>query len=123
AWLGGLKIHMNLGAYFWISTVIFAAWALAVIVFDHLSYWRITPGQGTPESIFRASSKRYDPENKVLEKRREDLFLHWFTGFGSGDLGISPFGPQQDVIQIPNVLFLGTKVRQIEHMIATQPDR
>jgi hypothetical protein len=59
----------------------------------------------------------------VLEKLRDDVFRHRFLGFGSGDFVIRPFGPQQDVIQIPNVLFLGSKVRRIEHMIATQPDR
>jgi hypothetical protein len=59
----------------------------------------------------------------VLEKLRDDLFRHWFLGFGTGDLLIRPFGPQQDLIQIPNVFFLGSKVRRIEHMVATQPDR
>src|SRR5258708_7401358 len=39
-WLGNLKIHLNLGAYFWFSTVIFGMWALTVLILDHLSYWR-----------------------------------------------------------------------------------
>lgn len=123
AWLGNLKIHLNLGAYFWISTVMCTIWVLTVLVFDHTHYWRITSGQVTYQSIFGASSKSYDADNMVLEKLRDDLFRHWCLGFGSGDLLIRPFGPQQDMIQIPNVLFLGSKVRQIEHMIATQPER
>jgi len=122
-WLGQLKIHLNLGAYFWFSTLIFVFWFLTVIVFDHLSYWRITPGQVTRENIFGASSKSYDANNMVLEQLRSDLFRHWFLGFGSGDLQIHPFGAQQDVILVSNVLFLGSKVRRIEHMIATEPDR
>lgn len=122
-WLGNLKIHLNLGAYFWLSTLIFSIWVLTILVFDHLSYWRITPGQITHENVFGASSKSYDADNMVLEKLRDDLFRHWFLGFGSGDLLVRPFGAQQDVIQIPNVLFLGSKVRRIEHMIATQPER
>lgn len=123
AWLGNLKIHLNLGAYFWFSTLTFGIWFLLVVIFDHTTYWRITPGQITRENLFGASSKSYDAENMVLEKLRDDLFRHWFLGFGSGDLLIRPFGAHQDVIQIPNVLFLGSKIRQIEHMIATQPER
>jgi hypothetical protein len=122
-WVGNLKIHMNLGAYFWMSTIILSFWVLTVVIFDHLSYWRITPGQVTHENILGASSKSYDAENMILEKLRDDLVRHWFLGFGSGDLVIRPFGAQQDVIQIPNVFFLGTKVRRIEHMIATQPEK
>jgi hypothetical protein len=123
AWMGNLKIHLNFGAYFALSTIIFGMWALTVVIFDHLSYWRITPGQVTHENIFGASSKSYDAQNMVLEKLRDDLFRHWFLGFGSGDLIIRPFGPQRDVIQIPNVFFLGSKVRNIEHMIAAQPEK
>ncbi len=81
-WLGNLKIHFNLGAYFWISTTIFTIWALTVLVFDHLNYWRITPGQVTHENIFGAGSKSYDAQNMVLEKLRNDFFRHWVLGFG-----------------------------------------
>ncbi len=122
-WLGNRKIHMNLGAYFWFSSLIFVVWAFTVLIVDHLSYWRITPGQVTRENVFGASSKSYDAGNMVLEKLRDDLFRHWFLGLGTGDLQIRPFGPQQDVILIPNVLFLGSKVRRIEHMVATQPEK
>lgn len=123
AWMGNLTIHLNFGAYFWLSTLVFGIWFLSVVIFDHLSYWRITPGQVTHENVFGASSKSYDADNMVLEKLRDDLFRHWFLGLGTGDLLIRPYGPQQEVIQIPNVFFLGSKVRRIEHMIATQPER
>jgi len=122
-WLRKLKIHLNLGAYFWLSTIVCACWALTVLIFDHLSYWRITPGQVSRQNVFGSSSKSYDAENMVVEKLRDDLFRHWFLGFGSGDLLIRPFGPDRDVIQIPNVFFLGHKARRIEHMIATQPEK
>jgi hypothetical protein len=52
-----------------------------------------------------------------------DLFRHWILGFGSGDLRIRAFGAQQDLIFIPNVLLVGSKVRRIEHMIAAKPER
>lgn len=122
-WLGKQKLHLNWGAYFWFSTLICAMWTLTVFVFDHLSYWRITPGQVTYTAMFGASSKSFDADNMVLEKLRDDLFRHWLLGFGSGDLQIRPYGAQQERILIPNVLFLGSKVRRVEHMLATQPNR
>src|SRR5204862_3382492 len=33
-WFGHLKIHMNLGAYFWFSLLLFIVWVLTVFVFD-----------------------------------------------------------------------------------------
>ena len=122
-WFGQLKIHLNLGAYFWFATMIFVVWALTVLVFDHLSYWRITPGQVTHEFVLGASSKSYDADNMVFEKFRDDLFRHWVLGFGSGDLRIRAFGAQQDPIFIPNVLLVGSKVRRIERMIAAKPEQ
>ena len=122
-WFGRLRIHLNLGAYFWFATMIFVAWLLTVVVFDHMSHWRITPGQVTHEFVLGSSSKSYDADNMVFEKFRDDLFRHWILGFGSGDLRIRAFGAQQDPIFIPNVLLVGSKVRRIEHMIAAKPDR
>jgi hypothetical protein len=120
-WFGNLKIHLNLGAYFWFATMVFAVWFLSVFVFDRLSYWRITPGQVTHEFVLGAASKSYDADNMVLEKLRDDFFRHWVLGLGTGDLKISPFGPQQETIVVPNVIFVGARLRRIEHMIATEP--
>jgi hypothetical protein len=120
-WLGGLKIYLNLGAYFWFATLMFAVWVFTVFVFDRLSYWRIKPGQVTQEFVLGAASRSYDTENMVLEKFRDDFFRHWLLGMGSGDLRIKPYGSDREEIDIPNVLFVGTKVQTIRRMIATEP--
>jgi hypothetical protein len=57
----------------------------------------------------------------VLEKYRDDFFRHWVLGFGSGDLHIKPYGSDREEVKVPNVLFIGTKVSTIQHMIATEP--
>jgi hypothetical protein len=122
-WFGGLKIYMNLGAYFWFSTLMFLVWAFTVFVFDRMSYWRIKPGQVTLESVLGAASRSYDTNNMVLEKYRDDFFRHWVLGFGSGDLRVKPYGSDREEISIPNVLFVGGKVDLMQRMIATEPGK
>jgi hypothetical protein len=63
--------------------------------------------------------KSYDTRGIVFEKIRQDLFRHWLLGLGSGDLKITLPG-QRDEIYIPNVLFVDSKVRRIQALIATR---
>lgn len=121
-WVGDLRVHLNLGAYLFISTLVFVIWAFTTFVFDRMSYWRIKPGQITHEFILGAASRSYDTENLVLEKYRDDIFRHWVLGIGSGDLHIKPYGADKEEIAVPNVLFIGSKVHTIQHMIATEPE-
>jgi hypothetical protein len=121
-WFWGLSIHLNLGAYFWFSTLLFLCWISAVFFFDRLSYWNIKPGQITQEYVLGAGSLSYDTRGMLLEKHRNDLFRNWVLGLGSGKLRIHTSGATRDVIDIDNVLFLGTKIDAIQRMIATKPD-
>jgi len=121
-WIGNLSVHMNMGAYMFIATVMFVIWASTVFVFDHLSYWLIKPGQITYVQVFGAGSKSYDTENMTLEKIRSDIFRHWLLGLGSGDLKIQTMGASHQEMFIENVLFIGTKVETFQRMIATKPD-
>jgi hypothetical protein len=52
----------------------------------------------------------------VFQKERSDLFRHWILGMGSGDLVIRPAG-NKDPIDLPNVLFVGHKVQEIQALI------
>jgi uncharacterized membrane protein YeaQ/YmgE (transglycosylase-associated protein family) len=47
SWFGGLEIHLDLGAYFWFSTLLLVLWAGTLFGLDRLSYWEVTPGQLT----------------------------------------------------------------------------
>ena len=122
-WLGDLKIQMNLGAFFWFSVLMFLTWALTVFVFDRLSYWRFTPGQVTNVFLIGAAAKSYDTENLILEKYRDDVFRHWILGLGSGDLHIRPYGARSEEIGVPNVQFIGSKIRELQRLIATEPEQ
>ncbi len=122
SWFGGLKIHLNFGAYFWFSTVMFIVWAVSVFIVDRISCWRITPGQVTYEVAFGAGSKSYDTNGMMLEKHREDLFRHWLLGLGSGDLQIRTSGATKEQIDIPSVFFIGSKIELMQRLIAEEPD-
>ncbi len=122
AFFGNLHIHLNQGAYFWFATLMCLVWTLTTFVFDRMSYWRVRPGQMTHEFVLGASSRSYDTENMSFEKRRDDVFRHWLLGLGSGDLIINAFnGGKPEELHIPNVLFVGLKVRAVEQLIAMRP--
>jgi hypothetical protein len=122
-WFGDLNVYLNQGAYFWFSTLMLLVWAFTTFVLDRLSYWRVTPGQITRVVVLGAGARSYDTENLVLEKRRDDVFRHWVLGLGSGDLRVHTFGGRTQEILIPNVLFIGSKVHAVQHLIATEPEK
>jgi len=57
-----------------------------------------------------------------LEKQRSDLFRHWILGLGSGDLIVKTTGAQAHHFEMPNVLFVSSKMQRIEDMIRKIPD-
>jgi hypothetical protein len=120
--LGNLSIHMNMGAYMFISALLFVVWVLSVFVFDQMTYWQITPGQVTRVKVFGAGQTSYETENMVLEKFRNDIFRHWVLGLGSGDMKVQTGGMNRQELDIPNVMFVGHKIDAFQRMIATKPD-
>lgn len=122
SWFGHLRIHLTLGAYFWFSTLMFVTWVVTVFGLDRLSYWEFTPGQLTRKSVLGAGSKSYNAQGMGLEKHRDDLFRHWLLGLGSGDLRISTSGATHEQIEVPNVLFIGSKVEAMQRLIAEVPE-
>lgn len=122
SWFGNLTVHLSLGAYFWFSTLMFVAWAFTVFGLDHLSYWEVTPGQLTRKSLFGAGSQSYNAQGMGLEKHRDDLFRHWLLGFGSGDLRVRTSGATHEQIDLINVLFIGSKVKAMQRLIAEVPE-
>jgi hypothetical protein len=121
--MGRVAIFMNMGFYIFFSSLVFFVWAFSVFVYDRLSYWRVTPGQLTHDAVIGGAQKSYDTRGMVFEKHRQDLFRHWIIGFGSGDIQISTTGARRETFEIPNVLFVDSKVGEIQQMIAIQPDQ
>jgi len=121
-WFQMISIHMNMGFYVCVSTLLFAVWFLLTFVHDRLSYWRVTPGQITHDYVIGGSARSYDTRGMVFEKQRNDLFRHWILGMGSGDINISTMGAKRESFSVPNVLFVDSKVAAIQRLIAMQPD-
>jgi hypothetical protein len=112
-----LDIRMNAGGYFLISLVLFGIWLITMIFFDRQIYMIFTPGQLKVCTEIGGGEKVYDAVGMTLEKQRSDLFRHWILGLGSGDLVVKTSGAQAHHFDLPNVLFIGKKVQQIEDML------
>jgi hypothetical protein len=121
-WMGHVSIFMNMGFYVFFSALVLIVWTFSVFVYDRMTYWRVTPGQITFEHVIGGAAKSYDTRGMIFEKRRQDLFRHWIVGLGSGDIEISTTGAKRETIHIPNVLFVDSKVAEIQQMIAMRPD-
>jgi hypothetical protein len=111
-----LAIHMNMGGYLTLGLSLFVLWLVNVMFFDRQIYMIFTPGQVRLRLEMGGGETVYDTIGMVFQKQRADLFRHWFLGFGSGDLVIRPAGGHQH-IDLPNVLSVGRRVRQIEQML------
>jgi len=121
-WFISYNIYLNVGAYLWISTVMFGMWVIIVFGLDRFSYWEIDPGQLTRDSLVGAGSKSYTTQGMTLEKHQDDLFRHWLLGLGSGDLQVRTSGATREQIDIPNVLFVGHKIAAMQRLIAEIPE-
>jgi hypothetical protein len=111
-----IDIRINMGGYLFISIILLLIWALTVFIFDHRTYVIVTPGQVRVCQAVGAGETVYDTTGMTFSKQQNDLFRHWIVGLGSGDLIIHRSNTNQE-IDMPNVLFIAAKVRQIEQMI------
>jgi hypothetical protein len=111
-----LDVHINAGGYLFISVVLFIIWAVTVFFFDHRTYVVITSGQVRLCLAVGAGETVYDTTGMTFEKHQNDLFRHWIVGLGSGDLVIHRSNTNQQ-IDMPNVLFIGNKIREIETLV------
>jgi hypothetical protein len=114
--IGFLDIRINLGGYIFISSVLLIIWAVTVFVFDHRTYVIVTSGQVRVCMAIGAGETLYDTTGMTFSKRQDDLFRHWIIGLGSGDLIIHRSNTTQE-IDMPNVLFVGSKIKEIERLI------
>lgn len=49
--------------------------------------------------------------------RRDDLFRHWLLGMGSGDLVIRIGGTNARTVELPNVLFIRSKLVTAQRLL------
>ena len=110
-----LDIRINMAGYVLISTVLLIIWLIALLFFDQQTYMVFTPGQFRVCQEIGGGEKIHDTTNMTVQKQRSDLFRHWILGLGSGDLIVTTSDRQH--FDLPNVLFLGRKVREIEELL------
>ena len=115
--LYSLHIYINVAGYVLISATLFAIWLATFYLFDPQIYMVFTPGQLRVRQEIGGGEAAYDTAGMVIQKQRNDLFRHWILGLGSGDLIVNTSGATAHHFDLPNVLFVGYKVRQIEDML------
>ena len=117
-WFWMLDIRINMGGYLTMSIFLFLIWLIALLVFDKQRYIRFTPGQFKVCDEIGGGEQVYSTDGMTLQKQRSDFFRHYILGLGSGDLIVRTAGAQGHHYDLPNVLFINQKVRQIEDLIA-----
>jgi hypothetical protein len=115
--LARLHIYINAGGYFMISLALFVIWLVTFVLFDPQIYMIFTPKQLRVRQEIGGGEMAYDTTGMVIQKQRNDLFRHWVLGLGSGDLIVNTSGATAHHLDMPNVLFVGYKLRQIEEML------
>ena len=119
-WLYLLDIRINMGGYMTISLFLLIIWLIALLIFDKQRYITVTPGQLKVCDEVGGGEQVYSTDGMTLQKQRSDFFRHYVLGLGSGDLIIRTSGAQAHHIDLPNVLFINAKVRQIEDLLKTK---
>lgn len=119
-YLSFLDIRINLAGYFVFSSALFILWMIVFVFFDRQIYMVFTPGQLRVRLEIGDAETAYDTTGMTIQKQRSDLFRHWILGLGSGDLIVRTSGAQAHHFDMPNVLFLGRKVREIEEMLRSR---
>jgi hypothetical protein len=115
--LGSLHIYINMGGYLTISIALLAMWAIVTFFFDRQVYMIFSPGGMRVREEIGGGESTYDTTGMVVQKQRNDLFRHWILGLGSGDLIVNTAGASAHHFNLPNVLFVGYKLSQIEDLI------
>jgi hypothetical protein len=112
-----LDIRINAAGYFFVSGILLAIWLITFLFFDQQTYIIFTPGQLKVRTEIGGGEKAFDSMGMTVEKQRSDLFRHWILGLGSGDLVVNTTGAGVHHFDLPNVLFIGKKVQEIEDML------
>jgi len=115
-----LDIRINFEGYLLLSTVLFVLWLVVFFFFDNQIYMIFSPGQLRVRQEIGDAETAYDTTGMTIHKQRSDLFRHWILGIGSGDLIVNTTGAQSHHFEMPNVLFLGRKVNQIQRMMSSR---
>ncbi len=120
-WFRLLNIQINMAGYLFLSTWLFAIWAVAFFYFDRLTYMIFSTGQVRVRQAIGEGEKVYDVTNWNMELQPNIIFRHRVLGFyDAGDLIVRTGGPRPEVLHWPNVLRVRSRLRKIERLIQTR---
>lgn len=118
--LGYLDVNINMGGYLFIGGILFTLWLVVLVAFDPQVYLIFTPKQmrvrlerGSPEMV-------YDTAGMKVQHLRGQLLLHLILGLGAGDLVVRTSGAQTHQFDLPNVLAVGRKAREIQELLRAE---
>ena len=100
-----------------ISLILFVLWLIVMLLFDRQLYIVFSSGQMRVRQEIGEAETAYDTTGMTVQKQRSDLFRHWILGMGSGDLIVKTAGANSQEFHLPNVLFIGRKVKDIEDFL------
>lgn len=127
-WLGDLArlvpafaVHVSAGAFFVLSSLLFAVWALQILVLDRLSYWEISAGQLVRKRVIGAAEEAFDARGMIVEHEADDFIRHIVFGLGSGDIYLHTAGADRQSIHLQNVILVDRKVDQAHRLVGIEP--
>ncbi len=115
--MSSLDIHITAAGYLCIATPVFVVWLAVLLLYDRLTYATFSRGQFTIHYAFGSGETTYEVMGLSLQKRRNDLFRNWLLGLGSGDLVIRTGGASAQMFELPNVLFVGSKLATAQKLL------
>lgn len=115
--MGASDVHITATGYLSVAIPLFVIWLVVFLIYDRRNYATFGQGQLTIHHTFGAGATTYEVHGLSLEKKRDDLFRHWLLGMGSGDLIIRTGGANSQTLELPNVLFVGSKLATAQRLI------
>jgi hypothetical protein len=120
-WFNLLHIHINMAGYVFIAAWFFAIWASSVFIFDHRTFMIFSSGQLRVRDHIGQAEKVFDVTNMTFQLQPNVFFRHRILGFyGAGDLIVSTGGPHSEVLEWPNVLFVRSRIKQIQELLKSR---
>ena len=115
--VGNLHIYINMAGYLFIATRgVHPVGRVGV----HLRPADLHGGHAGADPgvrARRASIRNFDTTGLSFEKQRDDLFRHWLLGFFSGDLIVRTAGAEKETIRLPNVLWIGWRLEEVQQLL------
>ncbi len=116
-----LHIRINLAGYLFLSLWFLAIWALSVFVFDRRTYIIFSAGQVRYRDQIGQAEKVFDVTNLTFQVQPNVLFRHRILGiYGAGDLIVRTGGPHSEVLEWPNVMFVRSRIKQIQERLKSR---